>query len=123
MDASHSSEDDEIEGWVWRGIELHEQFERYGKIDDIEESITLFKLANDSTPIPHPEKPDRLEELGISVRARFLRLGRPEDLQLAINVKQLALDLTPNGNLDTPLRLKNLPASSARDVLPSIVRA
>ena len=104
MDASHSSEGGEVERWCDRGRELYDRFMRYGKIEDIQESIALLHLANDSTPIPHPKKPVRLEPLGVSVRARFLHLGQPEDLQLAINLAQLALNLTPEGHPHTPFR-------------------
>ncbi|VDB91747.1 unnamed protein product [Peniophora sp. CBMAI 1063] len=101
---------DEAEQLARRGMELYERFDRYGDIQDIEDSITKLHLVNELTPIPHPQKPLRLESLGISLRARYLRMGRSEDLELAINTAQLALDLTPEGHPHMPFRLNNLAA-------------
>ncbi|KAF8416792.1 hypothetical protein L210DRAFT_3412813, partial [Boletus edulis BED1] len=62
-------------------------------------------------PHDHPEKPGRLNNLGISLLTRFECLWEVSDLQAAVSTLRNAVDLTPHGHLETPGRLYNLGGS------------
>jgi hypothetical protein len=66
------------------------------------------RIAVHLTPDGHPNKPGRLNNLGISLLTRFERLGNMEDIDGAIGQQQAAVHLTPDGHPNKPKYLNNL---------------
>jgi hypothetical protein len=64
-------------------------------------------------PTP-PDRPSRLNNLGVGLRDRYDRSGRLEDLDAAIAAYEQALSATPPDSPARPSRLTNLGARAAR---------
>src|SRR2546421_12778568 len=56
------------------------RYERWGRMEDLEEAIRRAEEAVAATPDDHPELAGRLNILGINLGCRFKRTGRIEDL-------------------------------------------
>ncbi|KAJ7084108.1 CHAT domain-containing protein [Mycena epipterygia] len=71
----------------------------------------MFEDAVQLTPDGHPDKPERLNNLGISLSRQFEQLGDLSNLSKSIMVFEDAVQLTPDGHPDKPGRLNNLGTS------------
>lgn len=69
-------------------------FLRTGDTGPLEEAIRLGQLALDATPENHPNRAERLNNMGGHFQQRFLRMGDMKDLEEATRIGQLALDAT-----------------------------
>ncbi|KAG8760119.1 hypothetical protein FRC14_004007 [Serendipita sp. 396] len=59
----------------------------------------------------HPDKPSRLNKLGVSLFTRFRRFGNLDDINNAVARLQEAINLTPDSHPDKPGLLSNLGTS------------
>jgi hypothetical protein len=71
-------------------------------------SVLMFEDAVQLTPDGHPDKPGRLNNLGISLFCRFERLGDLSDMNKSVLMFEDAVQLTPDGHPDKPSLLNNL---------------
>ncbi|KAF8444117.1 hypothetical protein L210DRAFT_3533889, partial [Boletus edulis BED1] len=56
------------------------------ELSDLEDAISTHRDAVHLIPDGHPDKPSRLNNLGLSFRARFECLGESSDLEDAISL-------------------------------------
>lgn len=70
-----------------------------------------MQLALDTTPENHPNRAERLNNMGAHFQQRFLRIGEIMDLEKAIELGQLALNITQE---DHPNRAQRLDALGTR---------
>jgi Tetratricopeptide repeat len=64
-------------------------------MDDLGRAIVTNQQAVESTPIDHPDRAGRLNDLGIALRSRFERTGSKDDLDRAIStIEQAAMSET-----------------------------
>ncbi|KAJ1300992.1 hypothetical protein OPQ81_003416 [Rhizoctonia solani] len=89
----------------------YDQFQLFGKLNEIEEAIKYGTLALVFTPDGHPRLSHRLARLGSLYSNRFQRLGELDDLEKSLEYKFRALELTPDGHPDLPFLLVNLGVS------------
>ena len=80
---------------VMIGVELMDQFERTGSMDDLDRAIMTNEQAVASTPDDHPDLRDVSTTWGLHCRARFERTGSMDDLDRAIVTNEQAVELTP----------------------------
>jgi tetratricopeptide (TPR) repeat protein len=86
----------------------YREFERYGRIESLEQAIMHCQTARDLLSQNHPALPGILSNLGLCLRSRFERLGKLEDINASIAQHQTAVNLTPDGDSDKPSHLSNL---------------
>ncbi|PVF92178.1 TPR-like protein [Serendipita vermifera] len=72
----------------------YEDFERYGKLERLEQAISQYRAAIDAISEDDPKAPGTLNHLGISLRRRFEELGRLDDINEAIERFEMAIHLT-----------------------------
>ncbi|KAL0575285.1 hypothetical protein V5O48_006686 [Marasmius crinis-equi] len=72
---------------------MRKRYDQTGKIEDVEEEITLHKEALQLRPEGHSDRPKSLNNLAKIIRVRFEMLGRSEDLEEAIGYAREALSL------------------------------
>ncbi|KAH7014620.1 CHAT domain-containing protein [Microdochium trichocladiopsis] len=75
---------------------------------DFEEAIRVGREAIDATTLDHPDRPGRLNNLGIRLRDRYLRTGAMADLEEAIRVGREAIDSAPSDHPDRAMLTNNL---------------
>ncbi|KIJ23640.1 hypothetical protein M422DRAFT_144349, partial [Sphaerobolus stellatus SS14] len=74
------------------GISLHNRFNRFGKLPDIDKTITIRQQVIDLAP-GHPDMGTHLSRLGQSLYSRFKHTGFLADLEKAISSHQRAVDI------------------------------
>ena len=75
---------------------------RFGKLDDLEKTITIGQKVVEMTTTDDTNFPSRLNDLAIAYLRRFVRLGRMNDISEAIRRHQQVIRLTPDGHTDLP---------------------
>ena len=65
------------------GVSLSTRYEATGELRDLEESISLFQLANALTPDGSPTKSVQLQNLAASLRSLFVRERKTTQERLA----------------------------------------
>ncbi|KAI3571794.1 CHAT domain-containing protein [Fusarium oxysporum f. sp. albedinis] len=75
---------------------------------DLEEAIRLTREAIDATPLDHPDRAWRLNNLGLRLNDRYSRIGTMADLEEAIRVGREAIKATPLDHPDRAVWLNNL---------------
>jgi len=94
-----------------RSSELMDSFERTGNPTDMLEAISVDQQVVLLTPDGHPDKPRRMNNLGLSLQWLFECTGNVSCLEEAISFHQRAVQLTPDGHEFMPVYLNNLGAS------------
>ena len=74
----------------------------------IDAAIQPDRQALDSTPDDHPDRAERLLDLGIRLGNRYSRAGIQNDLDEAIEIFEQAVKLTPDNDVNRARRLHNL---------------
>ncbi|QRV90289.1 CHAT domain protein [Ceratobasidium sp. AG-Ba] len=87
---------------------LQIKFDRFGVLEDLNESIQYGTKAVRMTPDDHPNKSSRLNTLGTSLQSRFRLLGEVVDIQDAIKYQSQAVTLIADSHPDKPGYLNNL---------------
>ncbi|QRV75571.1 CHAT domain protein [Ceratobasidium sp. AG-Ba] len=87
---------------------LQIRFDRFGVLEDLNESIQYGTKAARMTPDDHPNKPTRLNTLWNSLQSRFHKLGEVADIQDAIEYQSQAVALIADGHPEKPGYLNNL---------------
>jgi tetratricopeptide (TPR) repeat protein len=90
------------------GRKLEDQYDRTGKIEDLEQAIRVSRQAVDITPGDHPDLAVLLNDLGNQLGSRYERTGKIEDLEEAIRMIQQAVDVTPKDHPNLARWLNNL---------------
>lgn len=85
-----------------------EQFQLWGRIEDLEEAIEKAKQAVDSTAKENPYFVERLNNLGIMLERRYERTRRIEDLEEAIRLTKQAIKVTSDDHPDLVACLNSL---------------
>ncbi|KAF4345820.1 tpr domain protein [Fusarium beomiforme] len=70
--------------------------------------IRSRQLDLDQTPQGDPDRPDRLDSLGLAYRERYSKTGEIADLNQTIKLHQESLDITPEGHAARPSRFDSL---------------
>ncbi|KAI9786107.1 MAG: hypothetical protein M1839_007517 [Geoglossum umbratile] len=83
-------------------------FQRWGRIQDLEEAIEKGKHAVVETQEENEAYAGRLNNLGVILEIRYERTGEMEDLEEAIRVARQAVDITPEDHPDLAAWLNNL---------------
>ncbi|KAF2185927.1 TPR-like protein [Zopfia rhizophila CBS 207.26] len=89
-------------------------FQRWGRIEDLEEAIEKGKHAMAETREEHKAYTERLNNLGIMLESRYMRTGNMEDLEEAIRVARQTVDVTPKDHPDLAAWLNNLGSKLVR---------
>ncbi|QRW25779.1 CHAT domain protein [Rhizoctonia solani] len=84
------------------------EYDRFGRIDDIDKAIKYHVCAVDLTTHGDPELAERLTELGICYDRRYRRLGKVEDMEGSLECDDRAVELTAEGDPELARRLANL---------------
>jgi len=79
-----------------------------GKLEDIDDSISLHREGLALRPSPHPGRPDSLSGLANSLDSRFRRTNQLVDINEAISLLREALELLPADHPDRSASLNNL---------------
>ena len=87
---------------------FYEIYRRNGVVALLQEATRLALVAVAATPDGHPERPGRLDTLGVVLATRFGKLGALEDLQEAIRRSEEAVAVTPVDHPDRAGRLNDL---------------
>ncbi len=67
---------------------------------DLNRDVDAAQLGVTSTPKDHPDRADRLAQLGTALLHRFSRTGRVKDLEHAVSAMNTAIDITPGDHPD-----------------------
>ncbi|KAF8667466.1 TPR-like protein [Rhizoctonia solani] len=84
------------------------EYDRFGRIDDIDKAIEYHVCAVDLTTHGDPELAERLTELGICYDRRYRRLGKVEDMEGSLECGVRAVELTAESDPELARRLANL---------------
>ncbi|KAL7917666.1 CHAT domain-containing protein [Trichoderma austrokoningii] len=84
------------------------RFKRTGSMEDLDRAISVASDALDATPLDHPDRAGRLNNLGNWLGSRFERTGCMDDLNRAVSVASDAVDATPLDHPDRAGCLNNL---------------
>ncbi|KAH8796745.1 CHAT domain-containing protein [Hyaloscypha finlandica] len=76
--------------------------------NDLDRAIEVADMAVDATPLDHPDRARRWNNLGNLLGSRFEQTGSMKDLNRAIDVINIAIDATPQDHPDRAGRLSNL---------------
>ncbi|KAF8747717.1 hypothetical protein RHS02_00016, partial [Rhizoctonia solani] len=90
------------------GISHLNEYDRFGRIDDIDKAIEYHVCAVDLTTHGNPELAERLSELGICYDRRYGRLGKVEDMEGSLECDVRAVELTAESDPKLAWRLQNL---------------
>ncbi|KAI0246890.1 CHAT domain-containing protein [Lactifluus subvellereus] len=93
------------------GLSLISRFEKFGRMDCLEEAISLYRAALRLCSQGHPRRQESLRGLAHAIHWRCLRTHRIEDLEETINLGRENLALTPPGHPMRPQMLHNLSVS------------
>ncbi|KAI0248249.1 CHAT domain-containing protein [Lactifluus subvellereus] len=93
------------------GSSLISRFKHFGRMDCLEEGISLYRAALRFCPRDHPRRQHTLSGLADAVHLRCLWTHSIEDLEGSINLKRENLALTPPGHPMRPQMLHNLSVS------------
>ncbi|KAF8691882.1 hypothetical protein RHS03_08700, partial [Rhizoctonia solani] len=85
-----------------------EEFQRYGKLDDIEKAIECDNKALSLIPYDNSAIAGQLTKLGINYSERFKRTGDMNDLAKSIEYSSRVVELTPDNHPDLPQHLASL---------------
>jgi tetratricopeptide (TPR) repeat protein len=85
-----------------------EEFQRKGKMEDLEEAISKQLQAVEGTTEGHPDLAGRQSQLGNMLEKRFERTGRMEDLEEAIRRTRQAVDVIPENHPNLAVMLNSL---------------
>jgi len=77
-------------------------------MDDLDRAIMAKEQAVELTPVNHPDRAGRLNDLGNSLQRRFERTGSMDDLGHAIVTQEEAVESTPLDHPDRAAWLSNL---------------
>jgi len=77
-------------------------------MDDLNDAVDVARQAVDITPLDHPDRARRLNNLGNRLSHRFERTGSTDDLNDAVDVARQAVDATPLDHPDRARLLNNL---------------
>jgi tetratricopeptide (TPR) repeat protein len=91
--------------------ESEDGHDQTGNIDDLEQAIAHAQEAVQATPLDHPDRAGRLNNLGNRFWDRYSQKGRMDDLERAIAYAQEAVQATPLDHPDRAMYLSNLGAS------------
>jgi tetratricopeptide (TPR) repeat protein len=94
-----------------RGIELVRQFQRTGRLADLNLAVASFRHALGMTRLDSPARGVAWCRLGIALNARYERTGELSDLDSAVVSFRCALDATPANHPDRAVTLACLCAS------------
>ncbi|GAB1520442.1 hypothetical protein RhiTH_003517 [Rhizoctonia solani] len=94
-----------------RGKSHRNEYDRFGRIDDIDKAIEYHVCAVDLTTHGDPELAERLTELGICYDRRYRRLGKVEDMEGSLECDVRAVELTAESDSKLARRLQNLGVS------------
>ncbi|PVF93589.1 hypothetical protein CPB86DRAFT_829240, partial [Serendipita vermifera] len=72
---SSSREDGTVQNMFSEGITAYEEFERHGKLENLEHAISKFEAIANATPAGNPRLPGILSKLGTFLGYRFEQLG------------------------------------------------
>ncbi|QRW25921.1 aromatic di-alanine and TPR containing protein [Rhizoctonia solani] len=84
------------------------EFQRYGKLDNIEKAIEYDDQALSLIPYDDSAIAGQLAKLGVDYSERFKRTGDMNDLAKSMEYKSRAVELTPNNHPHLPQQLANL---------------
>ena len=84
------------------------RFEHDGRIEDLDESVSLYQDALTLAPVGSADRPGTLSNLGRAMKRRFERSGSVEDMSTSIRLHQEALALSPEGHPNRFSSLTNL---------------
>ncbi|CAE6427390.1 unnamed protein product, partial [Rhizoctonia solani] len=87
------------------GISHRNEYDRFGRIDDIDKAIEYHVCAVDLTTHGDPELAERLSELGVCYGRRYGRLGKVEDIEGALECAVRAVELTAESDPELARRL------------------
>ncbi|KAF2680637.1 hypothetical protein K458DRAFT_311228, partial [Lentithecium fluviatile CBS 122367] len=76
------------------------EFQRWGRIQDLEEAIKKGKHAVAATKEDDDVYAGRLNNVGIMLECRYERTGKMEDLEEAISIARQAVKVTPEDHPD-----------------------
>ncbi|CAE6438196.1 unnamed protein product [Rhizoctonia solani] len=101
----------EINRLIKRADQYFYEFERSGKLDDLEEAIECSVKLISLTPDWYPDLHVRLASLSVMYYTRFQNLGNLEDLDKDIDYSLRAFSLTPKGHPRLAMRVGSLATS------------
>ncbi|KAJ7738666.1 hypothetical protein DFH07DRAFT_81111 [Mycena maculata] len=61
-------------------MSLRDRYQRLGALDDLEATLQKMQEAVDLTPVDHPERAGRLQNLALCFRDRYHKFEQPQDL-------------------------------------------
>jgi tetratricopeptide (TPR) repeat protein len=85
-----------------------QQFNRWGRLEDLDEAIRSAERVIEGIPQTHPNWAGLLNNLGIMLQARFERLGTLGDLEESIKKAGQVLESTPAGHPNLTIYLSSL---------------
>ncbi|KAI6116787.1 hypothetical protein EDD16DRAFT_1043555 [Pisolithus croceorrhizus] len=89
-------------------VALHNRFKAEGKVDDVDEAITLHRAALELRPSGHPEQSSSLLGLARCLSSRYGNQGVVADLEEAVTLSREALALCPPDHLSHGASLNSL---------------
>ncbi|KAF8752096.1 TPR-like protein [Rhizoctonia solani] len=90
------------------GISHLNEYDRFGRIDDIDKAVEYHVCAVDLTTHGDPELAERLTALGICYDLRYRRLGKVEDMEGSLECAVRAVELTAESDPKLARSLQNL---------------
>lgn len=90
------------------GIAFFERYQAEGDVNDLEQAISLCRLAVKKTPKDSEYLPTRLNNFSLVLADRFDHFGNIDDLEEVIRCSRIAVDLTSDDSDDKPGFLTNL---------------
>ncbi|KAI3326723.1 hypothetical protein HD806DRAFT_488009 [Xylariaceae sp. AK1471] len=84
------------------------RFELTEVMEDLNQAVEIADVAMEATPIDHPDRASRLDNLGTWLGRRFERTSSMDDLNRAVDIASAAVNATPQDHPDRAGRLNNL---------------
>ncbi|KAI6023729.1 hypothetical protein BKA83DRAFT_537638 [Pisolithus microcarpus] len=89
-------------------VALRIRFTKGGKLNDLDEAITLLREVLELRPSGHRARPSSLQELALCLLNRYDSQGAVADVEEAVTFARAALELRPPGHPDRAVSLFDL---------------